>query len=81
MAITVQQQREVPYVLYSCINTVLIRVCLSAPDVHACRFFYVVNNYIQVNQKLFYREIDWWDVGLVVQKARKQGIVCSSEVW
>ena len=23
----------------------------------------------QVNQKLLYRESDWWDVGLVVQKA------------
>ena len=32
--------------------------------------------YIQVNQKLLYRESDWWDVGLVVQKARKQGTVC-----
>ena len=30
----------------------------------------------QVNQKLLCRESDWWDVGLVVQKARKQGIVC-----
>ena len=30
----------------------------------------------QVNQKLLYRESDWWDVGLVVQKARKQGTVC-----
>ena len=28
----------------------------------------------QVNQKLLYRESDWWDV--VVQKARKQGTVC-----
>ena len=33
------------------------------------------NNSIQVNQKLLYRESDWWDVGLVVQKARKQGTV------
>ena len=32
--------------------------------------------YLQVNQKLLYRESDWWDVGLVVQKARKQGTVC-----
>ena len=31
---------------------------------------------LQVNQKLLYRESDWWDVGLVVQKARKQGTVC-----
>ena len=30
----------------------------------------------QVNQKLLYRENDWWDVGLLVQKARKQGTVC-----
>ena len=30
----------------------------------------------QVNQKLLYRESDWWYVGLVVQKARKQGTVC-----
>ena len=32
----------------------------------------------QVNhgQKLLYRESDWWGVGLVVQKARKQGTVC-----
>ena len=30
----------------------------------------------QVNQKLLYRESDWWDVGLGVQKARKQGTVC-----
>ena len=29
----------------------------------------------QVNQKLLYRESDWWYVGLVVQKARKQGKV------
>ena len=29
----------------------------------------------QVNQKLLYRESDWWDVGSVVQKARKQGTV------
>ena len=28
----------------------------------------------QVNQKLLYRESDWWDVRLVVHKARKQGI-------
>ena len=28
-----------------------------------------------VNQKLLYRESDWWDVGLVVQKARKLGTV------
>ena len=26
----------------------------------------------QVNKKLLYRESDWLDVGLVVQKARKQ---------
>ena len=32
--------------------------------------------FIQVNQKLLSRESDWWDVGLVVQKARKQGTVC-----
>ena len=32
--------------------------------------------FVQVNQKLLYRESDWWDVGLVVQKARKQGTVC-----
>ena len=31
---------------------------------------------LQVNQNLLYRESDWWDVGLVVQKARKQGTVC-----
>ena len=31
---------------------------------------------LQVNQKLLYRESDWWDVGLVVQKARQQGTVC-----
>ena len=30
---------------------------------------------LQVNQKFLYRESDWWDVGLVVQKARKQGTV------
>ena len=30
----------------------------------------------KVNQKLLYRESDWWYVGLVVQKARKQGTVC-----
>ena len=30
----------------------------------------------QVNQKLLYRESDWWDVGLVGQKARKQGTIC-----
>ena len=30
----------------------------------------------QVNQKLLYRESDWWYVRLVVQKARKQGTVC-----
>ena len=37
------------------------------------RFIFI---FIQVNQKLLYRESDWWDVGLVVQKARKQGTVC-----
>ena len=31
---------------------------------------------VQVNQKLLYRESDWWDVGLVAQKARKQGTIC-----
>ena len=31
--------------------------------------------YAQVNQKLLYRESDWWYVGLVVRKARKQGTV------
>ena len=30
----------------------------------------------QVNQKLLYRESDWWYVGLMVQKTRKQGTVC-----
>ena len=30
---------------------------------------------IQVNQKLLYRDSDWWDVELVVQKARKQNVV------
>ena len=30
----------------------------------------------QVNQKLLYRESDWWYVVLVVQKARKLGTVC-----
>ena len=35
-----------------------------------------MNHIIKVNQKLLYRESDWWYVGLVVQKARKQGTVC-----
>ena len=35
----------------------------------------LILQYKQVNQKLLYRESDWWDVGLVVQKARKQGTV------
>ena len=39
-------------------------------------FQYNVIHYSQVNQKLLYRESDWWDVGLVVQKASKQGTVC-----
>ena len=30
----------------------------------------------QVNQQLLYRESDSWYVGLVVQKARKQGTIC-----
>ena len=39
-------------------------------------FFPLLHNLVHVNQKLLYRESDWWYVGLVVQKARKQGTVC-----
>ena len=31
--------------------------------------------WLSLPQKLFYQESDWWDVGLVVQKIRKQGTV------
>ena len=39
------------------------------------------NMFTSINQKLLYQESDWWYVGLVVQKARKQGTVCYGEVW
>ena len=43
---------------------------------HQCTRCTMGGVYSQVNQKLLYRESDWWYVGLVVQKARKQGTVC-----
>ena len=49
---------------------------LIPQPVKVCVFCPFEIDFIQVNQKLLYRESDWWDVGLVVQKARKHGTVC-----
>ena len=67
-------------------NSVMVRACMLVGGVMVPRCMWEGYDYILflnslVNQKLLYRESDWWDVGLVVQKARKQGTVCYSEVW
>ena len=71
----------VPYLPSSVRATLLVGralpprlVVVSYPDQYDVTIIAV--NSIQVNQKLLYRESDWWDVGLVVHKARKQGTVC-----